>query len=185
MPNPMTLRMAQALAERKPIALLAAIDHPDGMFRAWTGVGELEFDGETWTGVGILGSISPVKRTSDLEIQELQFRLSGVPPNAATWLSSDVRNRDASAWLACLDQKGQVIADPYPLIVSLMDYQTFAIDESAAPSITIIAQTGFYTLERAVDEVWSTEDQQSVYAADIGLDQMAILVNQTVNWTRT
>jgi hypothetical protein len=32
-----------------------------------------EWNGYTWTGAGTLGSIAPIKHTSDLEIQEINF----------------------------------------------------------------------------------------------------------------
>lgn len=182
----LTSRMQEAVTSGWQLALLAAVDHPSGFFYAWTGVGLLEWDGHTWIGVGVLGGAGPVKRTSELQIQEIQLRLTGIPPEQARWLSSVVRGREAQLWLAAISPTdGQVVRDPYPLVLSLMDYQTYQIDESSAPQLSIVGQTGFYTLDRALDEVWSTEAQRGRDPTDTGLDQMAVLANQTVNWTRT
>lgn len=181
----LTAAMRRAVRDRRyPLALLAAIDHPDGVFYAWTGIGTLSWDGHEWTGVGVLGSITPVRQVTDLQIQELQFHLSGVPPQQTKWLSSSVRGREAQAWLAALKPDGTVVKYPYRLSISLLDYQSYFIDESGSPQLTLIGQTGFYTLDRAVDEVWSAEDQKRSFPTDTGLDLMYTLVNQTVNWTR-
>jgi len=179
---PMTSRMVDALRSGAPICLLAMIDHPEGMQRFWTGVGPLEYDGQTWIGLGVLGSVSPVKYTAELVIQELQFSLSGVPSDMVSWLESDVRNRPADVWLAVLDQYGQIVPNPYAIITALLDYQNLQVDDQGNAAITLIARSGFYTLERALDEVHSPEDQKRTYASDTGLDLIYDIRRQEVIW---
>ncbi len=177
-----TARMAKAIHEGKPIALLVYVDHPDGAQFLWTGVGTLSYNGQDWDGVGRLGGITPIKRTSELAIQEVVMTLNGVPPDAATWLSSNVRNRQAQAWLACID-KGKVVPEPMQVVELVLDFQTFSIDDNGIASISLNALSGFVTLERAIRDVWSEQDQKTRFPDDTGFNQLTLLQNQEVKWT--
>jgi hypothetical protein len=148
----------------------------------WTGVGTLNYNGFEWRGIGILGSITPIKRTNDVAIQEVALTLSGVPPETTTWLSSSVRNRNAYSWLACVENM-IVVPDPYELTNLIMDYQSFTIDENGLASISINALSGFTTLERAIRDVWSDQDQKTRFPNDTGFNQLTLLQNQEIKWT--
>lgn len=185
MAPPLTARMAEALKQRKPLALLAEIEHPDGMARFWTGVGPLSWNGYTWTGAGTLGSVAPIKHTSDLLIQEINFGLAGVDPEIVATLNDNVRNLSGKVWMACLGPGNSVIREPYQIVDAQLDYQSFSAQEDGSVAISITARTGFYTLERSLDEAWTTEEQKLTYPTDSGLDLISGLQNQTIQWTQT
>lgn len=177
----MTFEMAQALKDRRPLAVLAELDHPDGAGRFWTGIGILEWNGYEWTGAGKLGAVAPIRHTSDISIQEIVFTMAGVDPSDAARLQSSVRNRVAQVWLACLDEAGQVIADPYELLTAELDTQTLNASEEGV-TLAVTARSGFYTLERGLDEVWSSEDQNALYPGDTGMDLISGLQNKSLIW---
>jgi hypothetical protein len=181
----LTARMAEALKSGAPRIVLVEIDHPAGVFRCWTGIGQLSWNGQVWTGIGILGQIAPVRSTNELAIQEIVFSLSGVEPESLALLEGSVRNRTGVVWLACLDEQGLVVADPLELLTALLDYQSFSAQEDGTATVSIVARSGFYTLERALDEAWTPENQYLTYPLDTGLDMQPSLQNQQVNWTRT
>lgn len=182
MARPVTDAMAEALLNRFPLGLLAEIEHPDGTARFWTGVGALSYAGYTWTGLGTLGGVSPVKQSSDIAIQEIQFALAGVDPEIAATLDDDVRNRSGKVWLACFDDAGQVVPDPYLVIDSQLDFQTLSAGDDGAVALLITARSGFYTLDRGVDEAWTPENQHALFADDTGLDMIPGLQNQDIQW---
>lgn len=185
MSPPITARMAEALRKRRPLFLLAEIEHPDGTARFWSGVGRLPWNGAIWYGSGALGTITPIKRTSELVIQDLTFALSAADPAIVATLDDDVRNRAGRVWLACRDRSGNVVADPMQIVDAELDYQSFSASEDGKVGIAITARTGFYTLERALDEAWTTEEQKLLYPDDSGLDMISGLQNQTLQWTPT
>jgi hypothetical protein len=185
MASPLTDRMAQALRAKRPLALLAEIEHPSGTGRFWTGVGKLAWGGYEWTGSGTLGTITPIKHTSDIAIQEITFSMSGVASDVVAGLSDDVRNRAGNVWLACIGKQGRVVPDPYLILQSQLDYQSLNATDAGAVTISITARSGFYSLERALDESWSTEEQHLLYPDDSGFDMISGLTNQTLNWTPT
>lgn len=184
MPPPMTYRMAEHLRRRRPIALLAEIEHPDGAGRFWSGIGQLAWRGQTWTGSGMLGKITPIKQTSAIAVQEIQFQMSGVDAETASKLNDNVRNLSGKAWLAGI-WKREVVPDPYLILQSQLDYQQYDVDEDGNAVLTITARSGFYTLERNIDEAWTTEEQKKLYPNDTGLDLIPGLQNQDIIWSPT
>jgi hypothetical protein len=177
--------MSDAIKARLPMVLLAEIEHPDGTARFWSGVGPLSWDGYTWTGSGKLGSIAPIRHTSNLEIQEINFGMAGVDPLDIAQLSDNVRNLGGRVWLACLGPGNSVIRDPFQIVDAELDYQSFTADEDGNSAISITARTGFYTLDRALDEAWTSEEQKLTYPTDSGLDLISGLQNQTIQWTQS
>lgn len=178
----LTYDMAKAIKDKKSLCLLVMIDHPSGVFRGWTGIGSLEYDNQIWTGVGRLGQITPVNSVSDISIQEVRFTLSGVDPDNLDVLNEAVRLRPAQAWLACLDDKGKIVDEPFQLLDCEMDTQELNVEEGGTATIVIIARSGFFSLERSQNEVWSNEDQQRRFPGDTGLSYLASLQNQDIQW---
>jgi hypothetical protein len=174
--------MAEHMRRRRPLALFAQIEHPDGDGRFWTGTGVLRWNGASWQGSAQLGTITPIRHTSDLVIQEIQFQMSGVDPDLVAQLNDDVRNRSGIAWLAGI-YRGSVVPDPLRLVDSQLDYQSYDVGEDGRATIAITARSGFYTLDRAMDEAWTTEEHQLEYPDDTGLDLIPSLQNQDIIWT--
>lgn len=178
----MTARMAAAIKNRRPLALLAEIEHPSGTAFFWTGVGKLVWNGNTFTGSGQLGTVTPISHTSDLTIQDIQFTMVGVDPTIVAELNDNVRNLSGQVWLACIEQ-GQVVRDPYQIVDADLDYQSFNAGDDGTVSLSITAHTGFYTLARALNETWTTEQQKVDFPGDSGLDLISALQNQDLSWT--
>ena len=183
-----TAGMADALRAGWPLVLLAQIDHPDGMVYLHSGIGTINYDGSDWLGMGMFGDVGPVTISTETVIPEVAFTLSGVEPSEASlqFLNANVRNRIASVWLGCLNPSGQIVERPFQLLQAQMDYQTQEVDdEGGEVVIQIIARSGFYTLERAIDECWTSENQKKRYPGDTGLDLVTTLQDKDILWTRT
>lgn len=178
----LTAAMAHALANGSPRGLFVAIEHPDGTGYFCTGIGSRSWDGRTWNGTGTLGSITPVKASSEIAIEDITFRLSGVSADVIADLDDNVRNLSGVVWLACFDDYDQVIADPYKLVDAELDYQSFNVDEDGTATVEITAHAGFYTLARAVEEAWTPENQKLRYPTDTGMDMIPSLQKQDLQW---
>lgn len=181
----MTARMAAAMNAGAPLALLCFIDHPDGEVRVWSHTGTLDYDGHEWTGLGQLGRVSGITKSSGLAIKQVSFELAGVPPTSDNLLSSRVRNRDAYLWLAALTRARKVIADPYLLVWARLDYQSIKVDDNLNSVISMVGDIGFWSIERSVNLAWSHEQQQVAYAGDSGLSLIPSLANKESNWRLT
>ena len=179
---PLTDEMANALQSGSPRGLFAKIEHPDGTAYFTTGVGTRRWNGHTWTGTGQLGSISPIKRTSEIAIQDITFSLSGIDLSVLNGLNDDVQNLNGSVWLYCTNYDGSVVRDPYQLVDSVLDFQTLTVGEDGTTTLSITAHSGFYTLAHPIDEAWSPKNQKLTYPDDTGLDMITSLQNQNLLW---
>lgn len=183
--RPLTLAMARALKSDAPLVIFAEINHPSGPGQFWSGLGKKDWNGNSWTGAGKLGAITAVQQSSNIAIQEINFTLSGVDSDVLAQLSDDVRNLSGRAWLSCLDDKGNVVADPYQFVDSELDYQNLNVANDGTASVTITARMGFYTLDRGLDEAWTSQNQKLTYPNDTGLDMIPSLQNLSILWTPT
>ncbi|MGJ5032362.1 hypothetical protein ACQR1I_36375 [Bradyrhizobium sp. HKCCYLS2038] len=179
----LTPEMAVALASGDPRGLLVQIEHPSGTGYFSTGVGKVNWNGHDWLGTGKLGSITPIKYTSDISVQDIAFSLSGIDLDTVNQLNDSVCNLSGKVWLYCLTSDGTVVREPYQLVDSQLDYQKFEVDAEGKATITIVAHSGFYTLVRSSEEAWTPENQKLTYPTDTGLDMLYSLQNQDLQWT--
>lgn len=174
--------MALALRQNYARAIFVSIEHPDGTGYFWSGIGSKVWNGHTWSGVGNLGNIAPVKHTSDIAVQDIVFTLSGVDADIAAQLNDDVRNRNGSAWLACINPLDQsIVADPLRLVDSLLDFQAYEVGEDGTATIQITAHAGFYTFGTR-DEAWTPQNQKRAYPDDTGMDMIPSIPALNVIW---
>lgn len=167
------------------MALLCFIDHPDGEVRVWSHTGTLEYDGHEWQGLGVLGKVSGMSKSTNLAIKQVTFELSGVPPTSDELLSSRVRNREAYVWLAPLNKAKRIIADPLLLVWAKLDYQKIKLDDNGLSTISLVGNVGFWSIERATNLSWTHEQQQVDYPSDSGLSLLPSLTNKESNWRLT
>lgn len=184
MPRPSS-RLRKAILDGAPPCLLADIDHPDGMVHVWTGLGTLVYGGNTYLGVGILGRVTPIGSTMESVISDFKIELRGVPQTAAATLNANVRGRSADIWYGVLSPEGRVIDSPYLIANGVMDYQELQVGEDGSATVAITVIGGLWTLDQALNQAWTTEEQIKIYPGDTGLDALPSLVNKQVNWTRT
>lgn len=175
--------LARALNNRWAPFLLFYADHPSGVARYWSRTGWLDYGGYQWGGLGILGSISGMTRSTNLEINQVSFELRGVPPTVTTQLSGMVRNRAAQVTLGAISSRGRVVVDDAPLIDALLDYQTLSVDpDSGRATVKLIGEQGFFVLDRAQDIACSHEQQIAEYPDDTGLSLLHLFVDKESNW---
>lgn len=181
----LTAAMSDALEFGATRGLFVAIEHPDGTGYFWTGIGSKEWNGQTWNGAGTLGKISPIKHSSEIAIEDINFTLSGIDAALLDQLQDDIRNRNGSVWLACFDVDGSVIPDPYQLIDSELDNMTCTIGDDGTATIDVLAHSGFYTLGRGIEEAWSEQNQKLIDPTDTGMQYISTLQHQDLPWTPT
>lgn len=161
-------KFTQALKKGYPLAVLCLIEHPDGDVRFWSGIGDLEYAGYTWRGGAMISGIEVTPRTTELRIDEVRLTLRGIEPDSIAHINGNVQNRLAYTWLAAIGPRQKVVGDPYLLDEMRLDYQSDAIGENGLASITITAQTGFWTLERSTEAAWSREEAILRWGTDTG-----------------
>lgn len=162
--------------------LLAEIEFSGGFTRVWNGIGDLVFGGETYTGIGDLGKVTPVGETTEVRAEGLTFELSGIPSSLISLaLGQAQRNKSAVLWLGFMDANGALIADPFKIFSGRVD--AAEIEEGGeTATIRIAAESILADLQRSRERRYTHEDQKIDFPNDKGLEFVASLQDKQIIW---
>lgn len=183
MPRGLTTNMLTEIAKSglKPVVFLQA-QFVTGTVYLWSGLGTLSWNGQTWTGVGKLGSVSAVQETADNSATNLVISLSGIPSDLVADVITEARTGfPVTLWLGAMDDNFSLIADPYQAFSGRMDVPT--MDESGETStISITVENILVDLNRK-RMVWYTDQaQQAEFPGDKGFEYVPQLQDLSINW---
>lgn len=154
--------------ELQPILLFQG-EFISGTVRAWSGIGDLSWNGFTWTGTGTLLTVSPVQETSETSANGVTVNLNGVPSELISLaLQSCKQGASGRIYLGFLSSSG-VVADPILLFEGKLDIP--AIEEGGDTStVSISYESRLIDLERSRESRYTNEDQQRAFPGDKGFE---------------
>lgn len=169
----------------RPI-LLVKIATAGGDVRAWSGYGDLTFNGEVYQGTGTLGGVSNIQESADLQANGVTFSLSGVPSEMISLALGQMRQgMNAQIWVGALDlATGQIIADPDNPFTGFTDVPSITEGAETA-TISITAENRLIDLERPRTRRYTKEDQKLDYPGDLGFDFVPSLQDKELIWGRS
>ena len=166
------------------VALFVEAEFASGTVRFWSGMGDISWNGVTWTGAGALLSVQPAAEVSDITAQGAVISLTGVDQAVISLALSDRRQgKPVRCWVAFLDSADppQVIADPASLFDGRMDVMLIKPGAEFA-TVTIKAESRMRDLLRASNRRWTHEDQQIRFPGDLGFEHIAKLQQWDGTW---
>lgn len=168
----------------RPI-LLAELEFDSGVVRVWNGVGTLTISGNPFTGIGNLGSISPVTETAQVKSTGLDMTLSAIDSDLLSIaMTEDYQERNATLWLGFMDTSTNAYIDRIQMFKGRMDVMT--IEESGDQSvISLSTESILVGLERARERRFTDQDQKSQYPTDLGFEFVTSLQQKDIAWGRT
>jgi len=185
----LSINMAAALrSSTLRVAFLAEFVLAGGTYRFWSEAATLGWEGEDFTGVARLGRISGAGETAEIRTTETVYSLAGISDFDALndFLGTPVRGKIARAWLAVLDDDGQVIADPILIDESILDTATPTFSVDGAAVLNLNATSAMFYWQRPIALFITNEDQQVAFPGDTGFDRIPTEVaSKQVSWTRT
>lgn len=166
MPRNLTANMITALTESmiRP-ALLAQLTFIDGnaMYNdtfVWSGIGNLVWNGNTFYGVGTLGTIGTISEDSTVEARNVTINLSGIPGQLANTVLFDTRIGDTcNIWLALFDSNANLVPSPVLSYQGMMDAPVMN-DEGQTCSISFSLENILVDLNRQCWRRYTNDDQQ-------------------------
>ena len=161
---------------------LVSCQFADQTYYLWTGVGDLVWNGQTWKGVGTLGNISAIAETTTVEAQGIALGLSGIPSDLLNESMSEMQAGGiAQVYLGFLDPSGNVIADPIPAYIGLLDEPAIDVD-TGTTTLTFAVENRLSDLNRSRGGRYTDQDQRSRYPNDGSLRWVQYLQDQHFNW---
>lgn len=158
----------------------------DGNLNLWTGFGDFEWEGVTYTGTGTLLGIDRVEEAADLRAVGITFTLTGVPAalrSLALDAAGNVQGRDVTMWLGLLWRPGELVADPYQVFKGRMDTMTVR-DTGKSCTIQLSAESVLIDLERLRVKYYTAEEIKLTYTDDTFFDFVVGLQDKQIQWGR-
>jgi hypothetical protein len=187
--------IAAALGGEKVLcAPLVRFDFTSETMRLWAGYGELEtLDGETWQGIGSLGSMSGIEQAINGEAPVATFTLSGIDADivrlARDEFEAEVLGRQAQVLVQFFGQDDaddpdnqRPLDNPYPVWSGRCLSPSFSFTEDGTRRIDLACESLFSLRSRPQYSMYTDADQQRRFAGDKGFEFVASLVNKTVTW---
>jgi hypothetical protein len=168
-------------AHIKPLLLLQMKFTSQTMY-VWSGIGNLQWNGQTWLGLGTLGTISDIEESSEIKATNVTFTLSGIAHDMIQHAIGEVRQGyPVQLWLGTLGDNNNVIADPLQIFAGRMDVPT--IDEGATTStISIAVENRLIDLNRSRERRFTDQDQQIDHPGDLGFQYVQFIQNWNGTW---
>jgi hypothetical protein len=168
-----------------PVTMVEAL-FDSGAVRLWTGIGDLSWSGQTWSGAGTLMAVADVQETAEVRATGVDVTLSGIPSALVSLaLQEPYQGRTCNIHQAALDvSTGALIADPYLLFRGRMDVMT--IEEGAETArIALSVESRLIDLEVARERRYEHQDQIVDSPTDRFFEYTAALVDSQIVWGRT
>jgi len=150
----------------------------------WTGVGDLAFGGNTYTGLGDLLQISEITETSDMSVSGINVTITGLKESFLV-VAKD-RNYQGSPLtvsFGAFDSTGSLIDDPAIVFSGFMDVMT--ITESGENSqIAIAVENKLIAFDRSKVRRYTAEDQKIDHPTDKGFEFVTAIVEKEIIWGR-
>lgn len=170
--------------ELNPI-FLAKIETAGDTVFAWTGIGDLVWNGDTYAGTGIFGGVSSVEETTDGAAAGLVFQLSGIPDDiVATSIGLIRHGKPASLWMGCLDSNGVMVGNPLLIFNGSTDVPELE-DGADTATIRLSAESPAIDQRRARVRRYTTEDQKIDYPTDKGFEYVEGLQDRSIPWGKS
>src|SRR5256885_5594916 len=165
----------------RPIVLCQLL-FTSGYVYAWSGIGSLSWNGQTWLGVGSYGGISSIPESSDRTAVGVKLTLSGIPASLITSALGEVRQGNpVIIYQAFLTSGGAVVANPNNAWSGRMDVcEITEAGEIAVISIT--AESRLLDLNRSRERRYEKQDQLIDFPGDLGFDFVPSLQELSVVW---
>jgi hypothetical protein len=174
--------LQQLVAPNIRPVLLLKLQFNSAASYVWSGIGTLAWNGQQWTGLGHLGTISAIEESSEIKATNVTFQLTGIDPADLRQALNEVRQGNpVQLWFGTLGDNNNVIADPLQIFAGRMDVPT--IDEGTATStISLSVENRLIDLNRSRERRYTNQDQQIDHPGDLGFQFVQLIQYWNGTW---
>ena len=168
-----------------PAALLVELDFANGPLRLWSGLGELTWNGRTFTGAGDLAGVGEIVFTTEQRATGFELTLSGVSTEMIAIARADQwKRRAAQVWLVVFDSaRSTIIGEPISLGAARMD--TLTHTRGATASFRLSIETEQLAQRRPRPRRYTDRDQQQAFPGDRAFEFVPSLKGRRIKWGTT
>lgn len=186
MPRQVTPAFGAALAATSLLpAFFVMANFVSGPLYAWSGVGPISWNGQTWLGVGSLGAISTIEEGTDVQARGMTLSFGGFDANLLNLVLGEFEvGLPVTVWLGLFDTAGNLIPSPVVSFSGRMDQPTIR-SEGQTASITIACENRLIDMNTAVDRRYTDQDQKLDYPTDRGMEFVNSIQQVEIYWGHT
>ena len=163
-------------------ALFVNLTFVSGPVYLCSGVGNLSWNGQTWTGMGSLLTMSTSEDALAVEAKGITVTLSGLDGSLLPDCLSEFRlGLAVNAYLGAFASDGTIISTPVTAWAGRMDKPTITMSGDTA-SIAIACESRLLDMNIPVERRYTNEDQQSTWPGDLGFMFVDALQEMTLFW---
>lgn len=168
---------AQVAGNYVRLAIFVELHFRSSIEYVWNGYGPISWNGQTWKGVGTLGSIGTITEDSSLTAQGLEISLSAIPADLLSEALTEVQQGlPCRVYLVFPDANGNP-TESITAYAGRMDQPTIE-DGPQSGKVTISVENRLSDLQRAPFRRLTDQDQRLRFPLDEGLK----FVNQLQDW---
>lgn len=175
--------IAELEKDTKSVALFYQGEFASGTVYLWSGLGDITFDSDTYTGFGaVLTSISKIKETSDVKAEGIVITLSGITEDVRSLILDDVRQgKPGTVFIGFIKDDGTVVADPATAFDGRLDVPAQK-DDGREITVSITYENRLRDLERVREFRYTNESQKILYPDDVGFEYVPSLQEWNGVW---
>lgn len=161
--------------------MAVALDFPGGVVR-WNGsTVDIAIGGNTFLGIGVLGSIGVIEEGAENRAYGITVGISGIPRDSvALALTQEYQGRPATIWEVQLDANGMPIGTPPLVFRGRMDQMSVTLGDTA--TVTVRLENRLADWERARVRRYTDEDQKRLFPTDKGFEFITATVDKDIVW---
>ena len=155
-----------------------------GPVRLWSGLGEIDWNGKTWSGAGTLLGLGAIDETGEVVAGGTAVSLSGVPLDMVQMAIVEARQGlPGRVWIGLRTQAGAIIADPVQAFSGRLDVPEIK-DDAESCTITISYESRLIDLTVARSWRYTHESQQALHPGDLGFEYVTAIQDREITWGR-
>lgn len=182
MPRSMSTALNTAFSAQDllPVAFLQA-QFRTGTVYLWSGFGTISWNGQTWTGIGDLGSITPIEEGTNVQARGLTIALSGFDATLVSLVMGEVQlGLPVTLYLGAFSG-GSIIPTPIAAFAGRIDQPTIEVSGETA-SISINCESRLIDMNTSVSKRYTDDQQQTDFPGDTAFSFVMGIINATIYW---
>jgi hypothetical protein len=177
-----TVNLAEVDSPSLESVVLVSFDFGDPIY-VHTGIGQIEYDGNTYLGVGDLGSIEGIEESEQLSPAPIRLTLSSLVTEHITQaFNAGNFGDEINIFVGYKNSSGVLVDDPWLLARGTFEHAAIELDEGDGNRVTVVMQHDLARIQEKSGRRFSDEDQQQEFVGDDGFSFVHSLPGQTLLW---
>lgn len=150
--------------------------------RFWNGIGNMDYNGDTYTGAGHLLKLDQIDETTKVEAKGITLTLSGIPSALiSVALQENYQDRKVTVDLGFFDVDDSIIPDPFRFFSGKADIMSI-LEGGETATISLTAENDLIILQRVNERRRTDEDQKLFASNDSFFEMVTALQNKSIVW---